>query len=299
MRAVKYLLVDGNNLAFRCFYGIQQLSNATMPVNAIYGFINSLLSLGQQIRYEYLIVCFDCGRSTQRIQLLETYKANRSSTPDAFKQQLPYIKQCIPLLGGLCCEQQGIEADDLIGAWVAFAEEQQSSVAIMSADKDMMQLVSDSILQLVPNGQAWIEFYPQNVFAKTGVYPNQMVDYLALIGDSADNYPGISGVGPKTAANWLQQYGSIEAIYENIVKIKPQRFQALLSESKSLLEKNRQLAKLDSSLEHIQDWIPLLPTLKKDTDALIALLQRLNLNKLAKKLQNDSNSRTNQTEFAF
>ena len=133
--SVKYAIIDGNNLAFRCFYGVKALSNSQqLPVNAIYGFVNSLLALEQTVHYEHLIVCFDCSRSERRLQLLEEYKANRAATPEEFKIQLPYIKQIIPLIGGICCEKQGVEADDLIGSFCAKISNQEASAVIVSAD---------------------------------------------------------------------------------------------------------------------------------------------------------------------
>lgn len=231
--SVKYVIVDGNNLAFRCFYGVKQLSNQQqLPVNAIYGFVNSILSLGQTVNYQQLIVCFDCSRSERRLQLLGEYKANRSATPEEFKVQLPYIKQIIPLLGGICFEKKGVEADDLIGALCATSSENKQTAVIVSADKDLMQCVNSFVSQLVPSNQGWTLLDPMGVFNKMQVHPEQIVDFLALMGDNADNYPGIQGVGPKTAAKWLAVYGTLNNLLEKVDTLTPERFRHVLCNSK-------------------------------------------------------------------
>ena len=227
--AKTFLLVDGNNLAFRCFYGVAPLTNAQgMPVQAIYGFLHSLQILEIQLRPDVTIVCFDGGRCQKRLQLAADYKGNRAPTPDDFKVQMPYIKQATTLSGMLCCEKEGIEADDLIGSWCTFSEETNSKAVIASADKDMMQCVGTSVSQKIPSHHGWVSLDEQGVFEKTGVWPNQIADFLALIGDTADNYTGIAGVGPKTAASWLQCYGSIEGIFKNLKTLKPERFRSIL-----------------------------------------------------------------------
>ena len=222
--AKTFLLVDGNNLAFRCFYGVTALTNAQgMPVNAVYGFIHSLQMLKAQVSPDVMIVCFDGGRCEKRLRLAPDYKGNRTPTPEDFKVQMPYIKQAAALSGMLCCEREGTEADDLIGAWSTFATESQSKVVIVSADKDLMQCVSANVSQRIPVRHDWVSLDEQGVFEKMGVFPNQIADLLALTGDSADNYTGIAGVGSKTAASWLQRYGSIAGILDHLQTLMPER----------------------------------------------------------------------------
>lgn len=305
MNASHFLLVDGTNLAFRSFYGIQYLSNSQqLPVNAIYGFFNSLLTLAQTHSFERAIICFDCGHSTARTDILDTYKKNRAPTPDDFKKQLPYIKELIPLFGWVCCERIGIEADDLIATWAQLATQRQQSVAIVSADKDLMQCVTDTVHQIVPNSNGWYSLDPAGVVEKVGVYPHQIVDYLALIGDSADNYLGLPGVGPKTAAKWLNAYQSIDGIYAHLSTVKPERFQSVLSQSRTLIERNQSLARLACSI----DWIEPDCNPQPQPQALDAKLTELNLNKLMGKcrqfFQQNLSARTThqpvqQGEFCF
>ena len=285
--SVKYAIIDGNNLAFRCFYGVKALSNSQqLPVNAIYGFVNSLLALEQTVHYEHLIVCFDCSRSERRLQLLEEYKANRAATPEEFKIQLPYIKQIIPLIGGICCEKQGVEADDLIGSFCAKISNQEASAVIVSADKDLMQCVNAHVSQLIPSNQGWILLDRVGVFNKMQVYPEQIVDFLALMGDSADNYPGIQGVGPKTAAKWLFTYETLDNLLAQVDSITPERFRKTLHESKDLLYKNKALAQLDCNPIYAEEILTYVSHAQKNYTALIELLEQLNLNRLASKFKN-------------
>ncbi len=280
-----YALIDGNNLAFRSFYGIKDLSNGEMPVNAIYGFFNSLLGLIKQIAAKKLIVCFDCGRSEKRTQLLSEYKANRVPTPDGFKVQLNYIKQMIPLMGGFCWEKSGIEADDLISSWSTFASNRQQTCIIISADKDLMQCVNPWVSQMIPTAKGWSLMNRSEVLEKMGVYPEQIVDYLALMGDNADNYPGIPGVGPKTAAKWLSSYGSISNIYKNITSLSPERFQEVLRKNEPLLKNNQTLASLEASTVYAEEIADKLNECKPHYEELVIMLEDLHLNKLANKFK--------------
>ena len=280
---MNYTLVDGNNLAFRSFYGVKPLTNASMPVNAIYGFINTLLAT--QPQGSKLIVCFDCSRSQRRLELLPAYKANRTPAPDDFKVQLPVIKQLIPLMGGVCWEKQGVEADDLMGSFCVWASTHMHCAEILSADKDLMQCVGDSIIQKIPTQTGWQSLDKDGVFKKMGVRPDQVVDFLALVGDSADNYPGVPGVGPKTAAKWLADYQSLDGIFQHIAFITPQRFRSLLLEHKELLRLNQRLAKLDCSLHYVEEILPELEQAALQTNQLVEALEHLNLKKLAQRFK--------------
>lgn len=296
-----YVFIDGNNLAYRSFYGVKQLTSPEgTPVNAIYGFFNSLVHLREQYPFEHFIVCFDCKGSQKRLQLLQEYKANRPPMPSDFKVQIPYIKQIIPLLGGLCCEKKGIEADDLIGAWCTWAEQQTLPAAIVSGDKDLMQCVNDHISQIMPHPtQRWMLHQRAEVFEKMGVYPEQIIDYLTLIGDSADNYLGIAGVGSKTAASWLNTYGTLDQVLQHTQQIKPERFREKLQQSRELLERNHLLASLDRNQAHIQTFLPQLNTVSVNTAALYTLLAQLHLQRLQQKIHTFFQAPQQQTQSEF
>ncbi|MDR1254495.1 MAG: hypothetical protein LBJ78_00460 [Puniceicoccales bacterium] len=303
--ATDHLLIDGTNLAFRCFYGVKHLSNAsTLPVNAIYGFINTLWLLEQWIQYTHLWIFFDCSRSIRRTQLLPVYKANRMATPEAFKQQLPFIKQLIPHLGGHVLEKMGVEADDLLGTLSQKISQNHGKAVIVSADKDLMQCVNERVHQLIPTQQGWKLLDTKGVYERMGIWPNQVVDYLALMGDAADNFEGVCGVGSKTAIRWLRQYTSINAILTNIDCIKPERFRDRLMEAKNLLARNQQLAQLDYA-EDLIDNVDIFNAqqIQPNPTELIRVFNELNLTALSKRTceryrvhQTLPNS---QTEFRF
>lgn len=305
MHVTDHLLIDGTNLAFRCFYGVKHLSNAsTLPVNAIHGFVNTLWSLEQWIQYRHLWIFFDCSRSIRRTQLLPAYKANRTTTPEAFKQQLPHMKQLIPHLGGRVLEKMGVEADDLLGTLSQKIAQNNGRAVIVSADKDLMQCVNEHVGQLIPTPQGWKLLDAKGVYEKMGIWPNQVVDYLALVGDAVDNFEGIRGVGPKTAICWLQQYTSIDKILANIDCIKPERLRDRLMEAKNLLARNQRLAQLD----HAEDLINQMDIfnaqqMQPNPAELLRIFNELNLTALGKKTceryrvhQTLPNS---QTEFRF
>ena len=284
--AVDYLIVDGNNLAFRSFYGVKYLSNLQqLPVNAIYGFFNSLHALQQMIRYQHLVVCFDCGRSQRRMQLLETYKANRAETPEDFKVQIPHIKRLVPFMGGTCCEQEGIEADDIVGSLCQKIRQEQRSAIIVSADKDLMQCVGMGVEQVIPTPQGWLRMNATDVKQKMGVWPEQMIDFLALMGDSADNYPGIPGVGPKTAMQWLSEYNNLETIYKNLETLRPERFREILIQSKALLQKNQALAALDCHPSYAESFWSQIHRATTTLSVFREMLESLGLKKLAQKFK--------------
>lgn len=298
MRVVDYILIDGNNLAFRSFYGVKDLSNGqNIPVNAIYGFFNSLFTLQQQFPSKKTIVCFDCSRSEKRVQLLPDYKENRLPTPDTFKTQLNYIKQMIPLLGHFCWEKQGVEADDLIGSWCHWTSMQKRTCLVVSADKDLMQCVNDYVNQVIPTAQGWNLIDRSGVFEKMGIYPEQLIDFLSLIGDKVDNYPGIAGVGPKTAAKWLNTYGSIGKIYENIQVLMPKRFQTILLNNVTLLKKNQQLAALEISNDYVEAIMTDLEAAQPQYEAFAKMLEQLHLPRLFQKFKSYFHTPSQQIEL--
>ena len=294
-----YLLVDGTNLAFRGFYAVKNLSRKDgLATNAIYGFISSLWSLENVLKAENKVIFFDCGRSKSRMEILPDYKANRPPTPDEFKIQIPWIKKISELLGYHVIEREGIEADDLIGSWAKKISNEQQTCAIASSDKDLMQLVDSFVSQYVPAD--WKKFTQTDVFEKMGVLPTQIVDFLSLVGDSADNFNGIQGVGPKTAATWLNKYSSINCLLENSNSVKPERFQQILKNSTELITRNVKLATLQTN--HFSTSDEQLYSIKKLPSAnLISVLKELELNSLLKKANEriTTNTLVNQQQELF
>lgn len=301
MIETNYLCVDGTYLAFRSFYGVKTLENQNhLPVNAIYGFFNTLLSLEQLVHWKHLLIFFDCSRSQKRLELLKDYKSNRAETPEAFKLQLPYIKQLSTAWGAAHIERMGVEADDLIGTWAHFASERKQTVVILSSDKDLMQCVNPYVTQMIRTPDNWHLLDETGVFEKMQVTPQQIVDYLALVGDSIDHYEGLPGVGPKTAANWLKRHHSLAKILQQKDSIEPKRFRPILQEFETLLFRNQSLAKLEIDPQFIPDMEKQVHSAIRNTTVLKNLLQELNLNNLLKKLNLTEKPKiSQQAEFLF
>ncbi len=251
---MKILLLDGYNLAYRSFYAVPMLTRSDgFPTNAVHGWIRTLWKLNDIYTPDEMLVFFDLDRSAYRLDLLPEYKANRSATPAEFKEQVEPIKAITRALGYSIIERKGIEADDLIMALGVYLNDVGHEVYMVSADKDLAQVIRPGLLQLLPPSTAnprlgWRIMNEEGVREKFGVASNQIVDYLALIGDSSDNIQGIPGVGPKTALKWLLEYSSLDGILNAIDGLKPERFRGIVKENKDRLMRNRQLIRLDPQL---------------------------------------------------
>lgn len=250
---MKVALIDGFNLAFRAFYGMPELARADgFPTGALHGWVRTLWWVEDNIRPDALYVFFDLGGAARQEALLADYKANRTEAPEALRQQIPVIKEWTQAAGYAGVESAGIEADDLIAAYARRLADEGHQVLVLSADKDLAQLVNDRIHQMVPPPTAnprlgWRELDPAGVVEKFGVRPEQIADYLALIGDTSDNIPGLNGVGPKTAARWLVQYGNLEGVIGHCGELNPKRFQSIVYAEAETLRRNLQMTRLDDS----------------------------------------------------
>jgi DNA polymerase-1 len=253
----KYLLIDGYNLVFRSFYAMPDtLTRADgLPTGAIHGWLNSVWSLLDSEKPDKAVVFFDLGGARRQKALLEEYKANRAAMPDALRRQMPYIKKIASFLGLGPMEKEGVEADDLIATWARKLSESGEVVRIVSADKDLGQCIAlNNVTQLLPPPTAnkdagWRVMDVAGVEEKFGVKPSRVADLLALVGDTADNIPGIDGVGPKTAAKWISQFGNIEGVIANCGDLKPARFQGIVYEKRDFLRRNLQMTTLDFNVE--------------------------------------------------
>lgn len=251
---MKVALIDGFNLAFRAFYGMPELTRQDgFPTGAMHGWVRTLWWVEDNVKADTVYVFFDLGGASRQLAIREDYKANRTEAPEALRQQIPVIKDWTRAAGYAGVEQDGIEADDLIAAYSRKLSEEGHDVLIISADKDLAQLVNAKVRQLVPPPTAnpkfgWKELDPAAVEEKFGVKPSQIAEYLALIGDTSDNIPGLSGVGPKTAAKWLAQYGSLEEIIAHCGELNPKRFQGLVHAEADNLRRNLLMTRLDHDL---------------------------------------------------
>lgn len=249
---MKYALVDGYNLAFRAFYGMPELTRKDgFPTGALHGWVRSLWWVDDHLSPDCMVVFFDLGGADRQMALSPDYKAHRDETPIALKQQLPFIRDWTRAMGYLGIEKHGVEADDLIAAYAhKLGGCPDNEVVIVSADKDLGQLVTSNVHQLLPPPTAnpklgWRRMDPDAIEKRFGLPPAKIADYLALIGDAVDNIPGLRGVGPKTATKWLRQYGSIEAIIAHCGELQPKRFQTLVHAEQDILRRNLEMTRLD------------------------------------------------------
>ena len=216
---MRWLLVDGFNLVFRSHFAMERSNlrrqSDQFPTGALHGWIKSLQDLRDAEKPDRCVVFFDLGGSDRHLAVLPDYKGQRDDTPPDIILQLPEIKKLTALLGFAVIQERGVDADDLIAAAVQRLAAAGDECIIVSADKDFGQCVGAQVLQLAPPPTAnpalgWRRLDAAGVEAKFGVPPTLIADYLALVGDTSDNIPGLKGVGPKTAVKWLQQYGGLE-----------------------------------------------------------------------------------------
>ena len=250
----KWMLVDGFNLAFRAFYGMPELTRTDgFPTGALHGWVKSLWRLIDDESPAATLVFFDLGGSQDRLAIHPEYKAQRQETPEALVQQLPFVKSLTRAMGLVGIQQHGVESDDLLASQAVALAKAGHEVLVVSADKDFAQVVDDRIKMLLPPTPAnpkagWRLMDAEGVVEKFGVTPAQIADYLALVGDTADNIPGLAGVGPKTAAKWLQTYGDLEGIIAYANEVKPERFREKITADAERLRMNLQLTQFDLNL---------------------------------------------------
>ncbi len=220
--AQKICLIDGSGYIFRAFYGLPPLTSPSgVPVNAVYGFTNMFLKLTTKIPCDYCLVLFDAKRYNFRNQIFADYKGTRKETPEELIPQFPIIREAVDVLNINHLEMEGYEADDLIATYTEKALAKGLEVVIVSGDKDLMQLIRPNVEFYDPMKDKF--FTPEDVKEKFGVYPDKVVDVQALSGDSIDNVPGVAGIGPKTAAQLVEEYGSLEGILEHAPEIKQEK----------------------------------------------------------------------------
>ena len=211
------LLVDGHSMAYRAFFALPVANFSTTtgePTNAVYGFTSMLANLLRDERPTHVAVAFDAGRTTFRTERYPEYKATRDASPAEFSGQVPLIREVLETLRITSLDKPGIEADDIIATLTASAVRAGMDVLVCSGDRDALQLVSADVTLLYPvKGVSELTRYtPDAVHAKYGVTPEQYPDLAALVGETSDNLPGVPGVGPKTAAKWIAQFGGLEGI---------------------------------------------------------------------------------------
>ena len=243
------LLVDGHAYAYRAFYAIRSLNSPDgSPTNAIYGFVKMLQKMENILRPTHRLVLWDRGLAVERMAELPEYKQQRAPTPEDLERQFPQIESWLEAAGIAAWSHPETEADDWIGTYARRAEAQGWRTVVASSDKDFMQLVSDRVGLFNPNDKVEKVWTAAEVVAKTGVRPEQVVDWLSLIGDAVDNIPGVPGVGSKTATQLLQKYDSIESLMGRLAEVKSESQRTNLQASADSLLRNRRLISLRTDL---------------------------------------------------
>ena len=243
------LLIDGHAAAYRAFYAIRNLTAPDgTPTNAIFGFVKAFLRVREHVQPTHLVVVWDGGLDEERTEILPGYKSERDPMPDAMEVQLDGMVEWLEATGIASICEDGVEADDAIATLARQSEVAGRFTVIVSPDKDFMQLVNKCIGILNPNDKTGTIWGAEQVFHKSGVQPEQIVDWLSLVGDAVDDIPGVHGVGPKTAAKWLGQFGTLDALLERIDEVQPERLRAPLAGMRKDLTRNQQLVRLRENL---------------------------------------------------
>ena len=280
-------LVDGSAFIFRAYYALPPLTRSDgMPINAVLGYCNMLWRLITDNKSDILLVIFDTARKTFRNNIYSEYKANRSEPPDDLKPQFSLVRDATEAFNIYYVEKSGYEADDIIATYATKANSENWNVQIVSSDKDLMQLVHDNIYMYDPMKMSVIG--EEEVYKKFGVKPNRVRDVQALAGDSIDNIPGVPGIGIKTAAELINEYGDLENLLQNASQIKqPKRRESVIDYS-DMARLSMKLVSLDTNIDEIRDFKEFM---RKDIDLkkLEKFLSLQGFNSLLSRLPNQEN----------
>ncbi len=252
----KLVLIDGHSILNRAFYGVPELTNAKgLHTNAVYGFLNIMFKILEEEKPDYLAVAFDVHAPTFRHKMYDAYKGTRKPMPEELREQVPVMKDVLRAMHVVIMECEGLEADDILGTLAKKAEAEGMEVSLVSGDRDLLQISDEHIKIRIPKtkmGKTEIEdYYPEDVVKAYQVTPLQFIDLKALMGDTADNIPGVPKVGQKTATELMVQYGSLENIYAHVEEISKKSIRESLMENKDLADLSKTLAtiKIDSDVE--------------------------------------------------
>ena len=255
----KLVLIDGHSILNRAFYGVPDLSNAEgLHTNAIYGFLNIMFKILEEEKPEYLAVAFDVHAPTFRHKMYEAYKGTRKPMPEELREQVPVMKEILKAMHITIMEQAGLEADDILGTLAKKAEQAGLEVSLVSGDRDLLQIATDHIKIRIPKtkqGRTEIEdYYAADVLAAYQVTPLQFIELKALMGDTADNIPGVPKVGEKTAQALMVEYGSLDNIYAHVEEISKKSIRESLIEHKDLADLSKTLATIKTDCELQLDY---------------------------------------------
>lgn len=255
----KLVLIDGHSILNRAFYGVPDLSNAQgLHTNAVYGFLNILFKLLDEEKPDYLTVAFDVKAPTFRHEIFKEYKGTRKPMPQELREQVPVLKDVLHAMGIKTMEQAGLEADDILGTLAKRAEKKGMDVSLVSGDRDLLQIATDKIKIRIPKTKGTRteveDYYASDVQEKYGVTPVGFIELKALMGDTADNIPGVPKVGEKTATELLKQFSTLDNLYEHVDKVTKKAVRESLIANKDLAYLSLTLATIDINSPVELDW---------------------------------------------
>jgi len=240
------ILIDGNGIMHRAYHALPNLSTTDgTPTNIIYGFLSMIYKVVSDFSPTHLTVVFDTPKPTFRHKLFKEYQIQRPKIENVFKIQIPLVKEAIVLSGIYQIEKEGYEADDIIGTICKnLAKKDNFNIIIISSDKDILQLVNEKVWVASPvSGLTTIKIYDeQKVKENYNILPKQIIDYKALVGDQSDNYPGAKGIGPTTAIKLINQFKTVDNLYQNINKIESEKIKKILLQEKEKVYLSKKLA---------------------------------------------------------
>ena len=285
----KFVLVDGNSIMNRAFYGIMGSRMLTTKdgkyTNAVYGFLAILFKLLEDVEPKYIAVAFDLKAPTARHKMYEGYKANRKGMPDELAEQMPMIKEILHAMNIDIVEKEGYEADDVLGTLSCYGEKQGLDVIILSGDRDTFQLATNKVTIRIPHTKAGKsetdEYDREKIKEKYGLEPKQLIEVKGLQGDTSDNIPGVPGVGEKTALKLIQEYGSIDNLYKKIEEGEDN----LRGKQREKIIENKDLAYLSKTLGTINVNVPIKDDLSDfkleewDKEKVLEIFRELNFNR--------------------
>ncbi len=255
--AEKLVLIDGHSILNRAFYGLPDMTNSEgLHTNGVYGFLNIMFRILEEEKPEYLTVAFDVKHPTFRHEMYKEYKGTRKGMPEELREQVPLLKDVLHAMHIVTVECPGLEADDILGTLAKQAEADGMEVSVISGDRDLLQLATEHIQIRIPKtkrGYTEIEnYYAKDVLEAYQVTPEHIIDLKGLMGDTADNIPGVPGVGEKTAQKILGMFSSMEELYEHIEEVNPKRIRELLRENReqAMLSKELATIKTDCDFEY-------------------------------------------------
>ena len=245
----KLILIDGHSILNRAFYGVPDLTNAEgIHTNAMYGFLNILFKFLDEEKPDYITVAFDLSAPTFRHKAFDGYKGTRKPMQPELKQQVPLMKELLKAMNITVVEQEGYEADDILGTIAKESAAKGIDVSIVSGDRDLLQLADEHIKIRIPKTKKGVteveDYYPSDVFNLYGVTPHEFIDVKALMGDTSDNIPGAPGIGPKTASAIIREYHSLDNVFEHLCELKPPKAKTSITENIEQIKMSRFLSEI-------------------------------------------------------